>query len=149
MGRPLINSGAAHAFKVAYGDSGLRRSDRLVAYCQTFGDCQEVAARVLARLGGCPAQGVPFTASLHERGLISWGMDPPTFPEYEPGLSETGSWRSWLTERLALALSHAKRAPTAENPRLYALRRVSLLGIDTSTWAPRDDFWHRLETGKT
>src|SRR5205823_13789071 len=62
------------------------------------------AAAVLARLDGCPAHGVPFTAGIDAAGLLSWGIDPP---DTERVLSWMGreSWRLWLATKLGDARS--------------------------------------------
>ena len=58
------------------------------------------------------------------------------------------SWRLWLTNRLANALLTAKRTPASSSasslrPWQYALERLRLEGVDTSSWTPADRLWRQ------
>jgi len=126
----------ATAFKLGHGLSGVLRPDKLVAYFSRFPDLLETARLLEARLAGTPAHGVPFTASLTADGLLSWGQDPA--PQDRARWWEArGSWRWWVTDRLAGALLVASRARTdAIEPWRFALQRLRLDGVASETFAP-------------
>ena len=112
------------------------RPDKIVAYFPSFERLAEAAGAVQSRLGGVPAQGVPFTSEIGGDGLTSWGMDPPASERSWAGRE---SWRLWLTHRLARALLAARGV--AEEPWQFALERLRLEGIDTGTWTPAAGLW--------
>lgn len=127
--------------KVGADAPGLLRPDKLVAYFPTFEALAQGSEAIGAALGGCPAQGLPFTGEiLAGSRLLSWGVDPP--PDRWRGRE---SWRGWVTHRLADALVAAQLEGRPSSERLrFALQRVQLEGVDTRTWAPgktmfRDD----------
>ena len=94
-------------FKIGDDAGGLLRPDKMVAYFGAREELDDVGAALRARLAGCPAHGVPFTAGLGDDGLLSWGLDPP---ESERALSWLGreSWRLWLAAKLGAAIAFAK-----------------------------------------
>jgi hypothetical protein len=122
------------AFKVGGDAAGVLRPDKLVAY---FGDLETLLATARdleERTGSLAPQGVPFTAPVDPRGLLSWGVDPPATAR---PLSWQGpeSWRTWLVERLAAALARAV-AGGADDPCAFALARLGHEGVDTERWIP-------------
>jgi hypothetical protein len=130
--------------KVGADVEGLLRPDKIVAYFTSLDDLRSAADILAPRLHGCPAHGVPFTASLDDDGLLSWGVDPPASQQllnWQP----RESWRLWLTNRLANALLTAKRTPSNDTHRRpawqYALERLQLEGVDTETWTPNAALW--------
>jgi hypothetical protein len=127
------------AFKVGSDLHGICRPDKLVAYFDRLEDLQEGAALLRDRLGECPAHGVPFTAAVTQDGLLSWGADPPA--RSSANGSESGSWRMWVTERLAEYLTLARTGRGAVEPWQFALERLRLAGIDTDTWIPASGMW--------
>jgi hypothetical protein len=132
----------AQHFKIANDAVGLLRPDKMVIYFWDFETLNEAATRIATRLAGCPVQGVPFTAAITQDGLLSWGIDPA--PKNGSATSlEWESWRLRITNRLATALSAAKRAKTnGLEPWRFALQRLRLEGVDTDTWTPADCFDH-------
>lgn len=128
-------------FKFGSDLYGLLRPDKLVAYVESMDELMELGHKVLARLAGTPAQGVPFTSEIGGDGLLSWGMDPPR----EEQLAEwqmRPSWRLWLTNYLASALIAARvQIPDAKELWRFAIERVKLEGVDTVTWTPRQSIW--------
>jgi hypothetical protein len=123
----------AMQFKVGKDIHGLLRPDKMVVYFRHFSDLQEVALKIMASLEGCPPHGVPFTAELAGRGLLSWGVDPPA---NENGFwSGPESWRVKICKRLALALIQSGSVAEV-SPAGFALERLRLEGIDTTTWTP-------------
>lgn len=133
-----LTAGRAAQFKIGSGAVGLLRPDKIVAYFPDFERLAKAAEAVAARLGGVPAQGVPFTSGIDGGGLLSWGMDPPASERAAWGGRE--SWRLWLTHRLARALLAARGAEGLE-PWRFALERVRLEGIDTGSWTPAANLW--------
>jgi hypothetical protein len=138
----------AQQWKVGKGIRGLLRPDKMVVYFNQFADLQEVALKIISRLEGCPAHGVPFTAELAGAGLLSWGIDPSGDANTLAWLSGE-SWRGKLCDRLAAAIvqagAHASIEANPETNSLrdavqFALHRVRLEGIDTDTWTPAPGF---------
>jgi hypothetical protein len=133
----LATLGTRHGpftMKVGRELSSLLRPDRLVGYFITKDQLFETAARLRATLDGMPAQGVPFTAALGTDGLMSWGADLPV-SSLLPAPLHDRSWRGWVTSRLGSALGAALQA-NLSSPVRFALDRVALDGVNTSTWAP-------------
>jgi len=116
-----------------------RRAGRLAGGRNGMG----AGARQLAReLGLVPAHGVPFTAEVAGEGLLSWGLDPPA-SEHLIEWQERESWRLWLTNRLANAILLARQDPERTiEPSLFALERLRLEGVDTTTWTPSETLWN-------
>jgi hypothetical protein len=147
--KTLTTTGAVQ-FKIGADADGLLRPDKIVAYFTSQEALKQAADALAPRLHGCPAQGVPFSAALDDDGLLSWGVDPPASQQllnWQP----RESWRLWLTNRLANALLTAKRTPATgsavrRRPWQYALERVRLEGVDTSTWTPAEDLWRQPAT---
>lgn len=113
----------------------LLRPDKLVAYFTTLDDLRETARRLQAELDGMAAQGVPFTASLGAGELLSWGADGGQQGPISGPLG-ADSWRWWVSQRLAGALATVLAAEAPVSPVGYALDRLSLDGVDGSTWQP-------------
>ena len=129
-------------FKIGEDASGLLRPDKLVAYFNSREQLDRAAAAVLARLDGCLAHGVPFTAGIDDAGLLSWGIDPP---ETERVLSWMGreSWRLWLATKLGDAMAFAKTCATRREVAAwqFARERVRRFGVDVERWTPTDALW--------
>jgi hypothetical protein len=128
--------------KIGDRASGLLRPDKLIAYFSTRARLDRAADALRRELAGCDAQGVPFTGSLDDSGLLSWGVDPP--PNDRPlQWLPRDSWRVWLTRRLGLALSIAKNArrAAAAEPWRFAVERVRREGVDVDTWTPAAALW--------
>ena len=127
---------AAFQWKVGADVFGLLRPDKLVVYFRELADLQEAAARIVEKLEGCPAHGVPFTAEVAGRGLLSWGIDPAAEEHTVPWL-ERESWRLRISNRLACALLLAKTSEQAGAAACrFAMERLRLEGVDTQTWIP-------------
>jgi hypothetical protein len=126
----------AWSIKVGADLYGLLRPDKIVIYLKSSSDVQETAERLLRLLGGCPGQGVPFSAAAGGGYLLSFGIDPPRDRHTVPWL-ERESWRLWITNRLAAALVLARQSiDSGIEPCRFAFERLRLEGIDTRTWAP-------------
>jgi hypothetical protein len=127
-------------FKIGSEAAGLLRPDKLVIYFGGRGELDDVAGALRARLAGCAAHGVPFTAAVGgSNGLLSWGVDPP---DSERALSWLGrqSWRLWLADKLGAALAFAKSEWPADGWR-FAVERVRRLGVDVERWTPSASLW--------
>ncbi|GIF51618.1 hypothetical protein DFJ67_5966 [Asanoa ferruginea] len=128
-----LAAGSSAAFLKVGGDpAALLRPDKLMVYFWNLDDLREFACALSGELAGCGVQGVPFTAELAGDGLLSWGMDPPP-DESVPAWLGQESWRLWITNRLAVALTGAR---AAAEPWLFALDRLRLDGVDTGSWTP-------------
>jgi hypothetical protein len=121
-----------YSVKIGSDLASLLRPDKLVAYFARYADLLAAAARLRRGLAGMPAQGVPFTATLGEDALLSWAADPSDTDELGP--RRQGSWRGWITARLAAALATGRASDAAVSPSRFALDRVSLDGVDTTRW---------------
>jgi hypothetical protein len=135
---PSVFAGVAHAlfdagadqFKVGAGTGGLLRPDKIVAYFGTRDDLLAATDPVLRVLGDAPAHGVPFSASLSETGIISWGADPSG-----DARTRGESWRQWVTTVLASGMV-AGALDSVDDMCARALARLQLEGVDPSTYTP-------------
>ena len=129
-------------FKIGNSAGGLLRPDKFVAYFRTRRQLDETAAALRRELAGCHGHGVPFSAGLDERGLLSWGVDPPESERVFRWLGRN-SWRNWLAQRLGAALSTAKSAQTAAavEPWRFAIERARRQGVKVETWTPTPSLW--------
>lgn len=138
LAEALSTARGVTGLKVAVGVAGMCRPDKVIVYFTHFDDLRATAHALEAGLSGCPAHGVPFTAAVTPDALLSWGADPPRPPE--PSLPT--SWRMWVVDRLAEHLVAARSAELATlEPWQFALERLRLGGIDTTTWIPAGDMW--------
>lgn len=127
-------------FKVAADVTGMCRPDRIVVYFRSLDDAARFAQRLRPRLGAMTGCGVPFTAPVTDDGLLSWGADPPP----APGQRGT-SWRMWLSRRLAQYLVLARDAQiSTPEPWQFAVGRLLLSGIDTTSWTPSAGAWTQV-----
>ena len=133
-----LEAGRAIQFKVGSDAAGLLRPDKIVAYFPSFERLADAADLVTRRLAGVAVQGVPFTSEIGGEGLVSWGVDPA---KEETAWGEGGSWRLWLTRRLARALLSARTAAAGIEPWRFAVDRLRLEGVDTDTWTPGALAW--------
>ena len=129
----VVSDSAALYWKAGNNLYGLLRPDKMVAYFFEFPELQATAARLLEKLDGCPAQGVPFTAGIDAGGLLSWGIDPsPEDISLQPE-----SWRVRLCNLIAAALVLVKTTEHAGASTVcFAKERLRMEGVDPSTWAP-------------
>lgn len=129
-------------FKLGSDAAGLLRPDKFVAYFPTRALLDDAADALGHALDGCDAHGVPFSAAVDERGLLSWGVDPP---DGERALQWLGrdSWRLWLVKRLGAAMSIGKLARTraAAEPWRFAVERLRRHGVDVERWTPSAALW--------
>lgn len=126
---PELFRSPAIALKIGAGVHGVLRPDRMVVYFRSHGELAEVAASLSPMLAGLPAQGVPFTASVGDDGVLSWGIDPPAASSADA--MQRQSWRFHIAGRLAAALVGASATSGAElSPSRFALARLQLDGID-------------------
>lgn len=136
----ILSASKAFSFKIGNDPHGLLRPDKMVAYFHQHEDLLAMAGILQPGLQDIPPHGVPFTAQLDEKGILSWGVDPPGCDVLEN--FEGGSWRARVTEKLAAAIIQAKATGLQRQDSLqYALHKISLEGIDTSTWTPGQHIW--------
>lgn len=127
----VITDSEAVGFKIGAELPYLSRSDKLVVYFSSYAETARVARVLGRRLRGVRAHGVPFTCALDQRGLLSWGMDPPESSQRQH------SWRLWLAEHMAAAMVEAPGGKRIE----AAIARAESLGIDPVSWEPRAVVW--------
>jgi hypothetical protein len=121
------------AFKVGGTARDVARPDKIVAYFRTRERALECGELLCARITDARVQGVPFSAEIGGDGLVSWGVDPADIP----GREAQSSWRRWVCRRLAHYLTAAAANPAPEMPAWrFALERLRLDGVDTTTWEP-------------
>lgn len=130
----LRNRGGPVSCKLGQDVPSVLRPDRLVAYFDDPESLRATAALLRHTLAGMPAQGVPFTAPLDRRGLLSWGADFAVSGDLG-GHPRERSWRGWVTSRLATALVAADRSGAPDRV-AFALDRVALDGVNVGNWAP-------------
>jgi hypothetical protein len=128
-----ISDSEAFSFKAGGSLQGLLRPDKIVAYFYSQEALFKTAGLLQEKLEGFQPHGVPFSAQLDQKGILSHGTDPP---EADVLLStEGGSWRSFITDQLALAILQAKKS-LLNWPQTMSLIRARLLtaGIDSYCW---------------
>jgi hypothetical protein len=132
----ILEHSEAHHFKTGCDASGLLRPDKFVLYFDDSEALEQTALEIGRRVKGCAAQGVPFTAALSEDGLLSWGIDPVP-QKGAVWWQQIESWRQWITDRLAVSLIAARSVGAGPlQPWQFALERLRLDDVDTSTWIP-------------
>jgi len=130
------------AFKVGADLRGLLRPDKLVLYFGSIDELQGAANCLTGKLHRHDAHGVPFTSEIAGNGILSWGTDP--VPDADVAPAEQESWRLWVAKRLACYLVAARREQTTDTePWRFALARLQMDGVDTSTWTPSLSIWRR------
>ncbi len=130
----VLYAQATRSFKLSRHPRGLLRPDRLVAYCATRPETEQLMLALDHALVDMPAQGVPFTAAA-ANPVVSWARDPPAaVAAYAP------SWRRWIARKLAGYL-HASDAPDAAGRSAFARARLRDDGVDIDRWAPGPALW--------
>jgi hypothetical protein len=125
----------AFSFKVGAERQGLLRPDKWIVYFQNQKDLMDAAQLFKPAFANFPVQGVPFTAPLDTKGILSWGIDPPRKEVLEN--IEGGSWRANVSDKIAIAIGQAKEAKM-ENAEAFnfVMNKLFLDNIDSSTWTP-------------
>src|SRR6266498_471555 len=103
---PILTSSDAFSFKIGNGIQGLLRPDKMVAYFDNKSSLLQAAGELKNKLVDCNVQGVPFTAQIDDKVILSWGVDPPGSDVLDA--IEGGSWRCRVTDQIALATILAK-----------------------------------------
>jgi hypothetical protein len=118
--------GTATVLKTGRGPAGALRPDKMVVYFERHEHMKEAARELTGLLAGTPTHGVPFSATITDDGLLSWGVDPPARGEW---LADRESWRQSVTRTLARSLAIAGRC-TAQpiEPWQFAVARLSVDG---------------------
>ena len=129
----------ARALKVAKDVYGVLRPDKLILYFDTEESMTASAAALKVKLRGIPGHRVPFTAAIDNEGILSWGVDPPSLERLLPW--QGPSWRSWITDRIAVALTNSRSVPFPLEPWQAALDRVSLESVNILAWQPLPELW--------
>jgi len=129
-------------FKIGSDASGLLRPDKFVLYFADLDTLLATAREIESALPDVAAQGVPFTAPIDPRGLLSWGADPPASAQPLSWQSKD-SWRTWLVSRLASSLAEGHDSD-AETVVRYALDRLRRDGVDTERWVANTASWNTL-----
>ncbi|MCF2505485.1 hypothetical protein L0663_18985 [Dyadobacter sp. CY107] len=129
----VLTGSDAFSFKIGMNREGLLRPDKFVAYFTEFGHLMTAADRLGPVLKAHKAQGVPFTASLDDAGMLSWGMDSASDEILKN--REGGSWRAAVTEKLAASISLSKTEKLSQEESVdFVLKKMMLEGVDTTTW---------------
>jgi hypothetical protein len=118
---------------------GLLRPDKLVLYFPDLESLLGVAREIERALPDVVAHGVPFTAPIDDRGLLSWGIDPPSSAQTLTWQSRE-SWRTYLASRLAAAIAECRTSDVEANAR-FALDRLRRDGVDTDRWIAGATLW--------
>jgi hypothetical protein len=135
---PIFERYDFRSFKLGLDAGAVLRPDKFVAYAESQDQIVSAADALALRLRGMTPQVVPFTASIDQEGLVSWGVDPPRTAWWST--IQGTSWRRWIADRLALALIAASAAGLS-SPSRFALQRLSMEGVDVNRWTPRSLSW--------
>jgi hypothetical protein len=129
----VLSGSDAFSFKIGMNREGLLRPDKFVVYFTEFDHLVAAADRLGPVLKEHKAQGVPFTASLDDSGMLSWGTDGATAELMKNG--ERGSWRAIVTEKLAASISLSKTEKLSPGESVdFVLKKMMLEGVDPMTW---------------
>lgn len=111
------------------------RPDKILLYFGSQWETDEACLNLASAFPDDIAQGVPFAESVAKGGLFAKGLDPEDARPLTWLPSE--SWRSRITNRLAVSLLHAR---TTKLDGIvdweFALMRVREEGINPETWRP-------------
>ena len=130
---PVLIDSEAFCFKAGATVEGLLRPDKLMVYFTRREALFQTAALLENRLPACRVHGVPFTCQLDQKGMLSWGTDPPASEVLEA--VEDGSWRTFVTEQLALAILQAKREHLSFASAVPFLQaKMQVTGIQMDNW---------------
>ncbi len=113
----------------------LLRPDKLMLYFSDYRSALDCAAEIADMLSPFGYHGVPFTCPVWEDNPgVSVGVDPPD------GLTGSGSWRSYIADKIALAIKSIRRR--GEDDYLDHINtHLRALGIDGSNWRPVNRDW--------
>lgn len=132
---PVLANSEAFSCKAGATVQNLLRPDKLIVYFRHYNDLCCTASALQQKLADCGVQGTPFTCQLDNRGLLSWGLDPASPTEADG--EETGSWRTEVTEQLALAILQAKEGNTSVEQSLPFLKaKLQTAGVNMADWSP-------------
>ena len=132
---PVLTSSEAFSFKIGNGIHGLLRPDKMVVYFNSRSSLLQVAEELKNKLGDFTVQGVPFTAQIDEKGILSWGVDPPGSDVLEA--IEGGSWRCRVTDQIALAIIQSRDERIDHQQAMEFIgSKLFVAGIDPFNWMP-------------
>ena len=132
---PILTSSKAFSFKIGNGIQGLLRPDKMVAYFNNRSSLLQAAEELKNKFNDCKVQGVPFTAQIDDKGILSWGFDPPGTDVLEA--IEGGSWRCKVTDQIALAIMQAKTEQLDHRQAIdFIGSKLFVTGIDPYDWTP-------------
>jgi hypothetical protein len=127
-----LGRGKAHQFKIGVGLSGMLRPDKLVAYFPSKDALLDGSQKLLPAVEDAVPHGVPFSAAIDRRGILSWGSDP-----LAAVAEERMSWRQWICRKSAEALMAARDRDSGDLPAWrFVLERLRLDGVDVETFMP-------------
>lgn len=130
----LYNTGAL-GFKTGADHHGIARSDKFIIYFSGYAEMKKAADMLTHFLEPFAAHGVPFTAALDDKGLISWGIDPPAAEVIQQ--LEGGSWRAGVAEKISSAIIQAKSNSLDKKGSFdFVYQKMLTEGINPLTWTP-------------
>jgi hypothetical protein len=136
----LLPTSDVISLKIGATASGLLRPDKAVIYFRNYSSLAVFAKSLMPLVTNVAAQGVPFSASLDESGLLSWGIDPK-WAQGGIGWFADNSWRIWVCNRLAASIVEAKQSSICDiEPWEFAVTKAWYSGIDTRTWGERQAY---------
>lgn len=131
----ILHTTGAQGFKTGADHHGVVRPDKFIIYFSGYAEMKKAADMLKSLLISYTAHGVPFTAALDDKGLVSWGVDPPT--EEVIRQLEGGSWRAGVAEKISSAIIQAKANKLDKNATFdFVFQKLFTEGIDPSTWTP-------------
>ena len=139
----ILSTTSAFSFKTGATIAGLLRPDKMVVYFENERDLHFAASLLKPALGEFNAQGVPFSCQLDEKGLLSWGMDPPgKSSNNDPNGS---SWRYRISYQLAVAIIEAKNEGLTLSECLSFLKyKLEKIGVNMKNWSPLQENNYRI-----
>jgi len=136
IAREAVIDEGAFSMKIGRNMPAILRPDKFVIYFKAFSLAIKFARKMARHLTSFRPQGVPFTCQVNpEYGLISIGIDPPR------KISSQESWRSYVTEKLSMAVLSVHRSRPAD-PLKHIFNYMQAIGIDCRQWKPVHDHWY-------
>jgi hypothetical protein len=136
---PVLRDARVLSLKVARGENGLARPDKIVVYVNSENHRVSVCGALSQVLMPRQDQPIPFAFSCDSASGLYGGMDPPkSFAHGEDGFPR--SWRAWISQVLAKGLCLGAQAGLAE-PWRAAFAMAKIAGVEPGIWHAHAPKW--------
>ena len=131
---PVLTEMNVPRFKYGVTVQDVLRPDKIVIYFKSYEEMFKLSETIIPLLQDFDVHGIPFSSQLDERGLISWGIDPPK-NENKLQWQERESWRVWVSFRIANAILQARsESLDFETTFAFVLDKMASIGVNVDMW---------------